>query len=122
MRDKTARDRSHAVQAGDAVDQLRDARPEIALDLGQSQFLQRRYGKEQRRQPRIGVELEPGDDQRHAQRMTPDPFATAQRGRHRSRGQSQPPGGCVQLGRRQAFAEGKQRMFEVALRGDRVGD
>jgi hypothetical protein len=38
MRDKTARDRSQAVQAGDPVDQLRDARPEVALDVGESQF------------------------------------------------------------------------------------
>jgi hypothetical protein len=78
MSDETASDRSHAVQTRNAVHQMRNAAPELFLDQRQAMLLLRRQREEQRRQPRIGVELEPGNDQGHPQGVPPDAFATAQ--------------------------------------------
>ena len=50
MRDKAARDRSQAVQAGNPVDQLRDAGAEVPLEQRQTMLEQRRHGEKQRRQ------------------------------------------------------------------------
>jgi hypothetical protein len=120
---KTARDRSQAVQARNPVDQLRDADPEILLNVGQTVFLQRRHGKKQRRQPRIDIELEPGNDQRHSQRMTPDVLAAAELAIAIDRagkidGQRNPRG----LGSHEPLSQHVLVLFEVALRGDRVND
>ncbi len=57
---------------------MRHASPEIAFDAGQAKLQDRRHRKQQRCQTRIGVEFEPGDDQRHTQRMTPDGFTATQ--------------------------------------------
>jgi len=123
MGDEAAGDPSHPVEPRNAIDQVRDAAPELLLDQRQAMLLLRWQREEQRRQPRINVQLEPGNDQSHSQGMTPDRFATAQSaiaivrpGRfHRA---SNPLG----VSGWQAVAQGLQGVFEVALGGDRVGN
>jgi hypothetical protein len=123
MRDKAACDRSQAVQTRNPVDQLRGARAEVPLDQHQAMLEQRRHGEKQRRQPRIGIELEPGDNQRHPQRMPPDVLPTAEAAIAISRaGKVHCQADAIDLGYRETFTKRQQGLFAVALRGDRMND
>jgi hypothetical protein len=86
-------------------------------------LLLRRQREKQRRQPRINVQLEPGDDQSHTQGMTPDSFATTQLAIAIVRpGRFHRASNTLGVSHRQTVDQGLQGVFEVALGGDRVGN
>ena len=74
---KTLGNRPQLVQPGNATDQMRRRLAEAFLDAGNAMFVLRRDGKQHRRDARLGVHFQAGNNHGHAQRVRPDAFATA---------------------------------------------
>ena len=121
--DETLGNRPQLVQARNAIDQIGHRLAEAFLDARDAMFVMGRHREKYRRHARIGIQLQPGDDHRHAQRVRPDALAAAQQGLAVDfPGVGDDLLEIGDLARAETFGEGAEELIEIALGGDGMDD
>ena len=121
--DEALGDRPQLVQARNAIDQIGHRLAEPFLDPRDAMFVMSRHREEHCRHARIGIQFQPGNDDRHAQRVRPDALAAAEQGLAVDL-----PGvghGLLEIGDlslAETFGKGTEELIEIALGGDGMDD